>query len=172
MDDTNVIRYEPNGARLSKALQTDDLIGAVQRGHAEVNDALGYVLKTILDWLDSEKKVPKEFGPKIGMLRKYCNVPVRIRPLEILNEIRNPIMKDGVETLDPTKLRKLFDAINEMYGDRLNEDFRDVKTDRRYRDMSDAHKFAFLSAALMFGIAAIPEEIKAQAAAKLGVRLI
>lgn len=85
--------------------------------------------------------VPKEFGPKIGMLRKYCNIPVRIRPLEIFNAIRNPIMKDGLETLDPIKVQELGVA----------EDL--------------------LSAALMFGVAAIPEEIRAMAAKKHGIKI-
>ena len=180
MSDTIVISYEPNQGRLSKALETDDVIGAVQRGHAEVNDALGYVLSTILKWLGIEKQVPKEFGPKIGMLRKYFDVPVRIRPLELLNAIRNPIMKDGLEVLDPAKVEELFDAINEMYGGRLTREFTDVnvnpmtgeETTRRYCEMSESHKFAYLSFALMFGIAAIPQEIKSQAAQQLGVRLI
>lgn len=34
MTDTIVIGFEPNQVRLSKALETNDLIGAVQRGHA------------------------------------------------------------------------------------------------------------------------------------------
>ena len=55
MSHSIVISYQPNVIRLSKALETDDLLGAVQRGHAEVNDALGYVLVTILKWLGIDK---------------------------------------------------------------------------------------------------------------------
>lgn len=152
----------PDTARVFRALQTSDDIGALLRVHFDAERALSQVVNEA--YIDAKALNLKYFGQKLGALAAIGVLPLRLEPLVVLNKIRNDFAHRGRELIEDQDVKGLWDAINKYALGSITPDFSIIygltgATETKVLgSMSSREKLVVLASLATFWISALPDE--------------
>lgn len=157
---TLVISFNPDTKRLSKALFTEDDIGAVLRCHFEAERATVHAL-SLIDQNPPSKRSLQYLSQQLSRLEALGAPAPYLKPLRILNSHRNSFAHRGQEVLTEKQATELREAIGEVlpalktggslrvHGARpFNKTYDEATTKERY---------VMSTASALFLVAALPD---------------
>ena len=162
-----ILSYSPDTKRLARAFETRDAIGAAVRVHAEVDASIDHVLGILSRWVDHEKGLPRQFGPKLDQLSKFGFPGLRLTLLREFNAIRIELAHGKREVPTDGQIARLQSYVEKAIGRGLKDFELNLTSEVGhkqciYRDMTNAEKYVFLGALVTATTAAFPEEIRAK----------
>lgn len=154
--------YAVDSARMMRAMDTEDDIGAVIRLHFEIDRALEHVVGAIIP--NPEQLSHRYMDQRIRFLGALGLPEVRIAPARIMNEIRNRFAHKEKETLVDLDIIQLQKAVEALLGNVIPSHFALINNKKgsqrewRFGEMNLKQKFCLLGYMTLAGIATIEND--------------
>ncbi|MGY8635816.1 hypothetical protein RAD15_25425 [Bradyrhizobium sp. 14AA] len=163
MPDTTTFNFPVDTARMLRAIDTPDDIGAVVRLHFEIDRALEHIVTTMVP--AAQHLQHRFMDQRIRFLRALGLPEVRIEPAKVLNTIRNDFAHREKESLTAGDVDALEEPVSKLLGRRIPTHFalehrrRDgTRREWIYEQMSCKEKFCMLGFFALSGIATIEND--------------
>jgi hypothetical protein len=163
MHDVIVFDFKLDTARLMRAFESTDDVGAIIRTHYELDRALDHVL--VKFYANPRKLGANRVGPKIERLEALGFGGARVGAVRVVDDVRNGVAHRDREEICPQDVAVLRKQIDELSGKRFKDDWQfsykagDCSTSLAYGEMSLRQKFCFLAFLAIAALASLPHEV-------------
>lgn len=152
--------FDVDTARLKRAMDTSDDIGAVVRIHFEIERALEHVISAMIP--DAPVLKHRYMSDRIRFLLALGIPKVRTTPAKIINDIRNEFAHRAKEDISSSDVARLADSITNLLGQEIVDDFEILHTNTqqkwRYGEMSLKEQFCCLGFIALVKVASIEND--------------
>lgn len=162
MNSTVTFNFEPDSARLIRAIETPDDVGAVIRVHFEIDRALEHIVNVMIPTPSLLRH--QYMDSRIRFLLALGLPEVRIAPAKVINEIRNKFAHREKENFENSDIAKLSGSVTALIGKEVPTHFAlihkraDSQREWQYGDMTLKEKFCVLGYIALSGVATIEND--------------
>jgi hypothetical protein len=158
-----VFDFEIDTARLLRAFESADDVGAIIRTHYELDRALSHVLAKF--YANPKKLSANRVGPKIERLEALGFGGSRIEALRTIDDIRNAVAHRDQEEVRVQDVAALRTKIDELSSGRFSDEWRfsyraqSNTLATKYSDMTLRQQFCLLAFLAIAAVVALPHEV-------------
>jgi hypothetical protein len=159
---TVVFNFEVDTAKLMRAIDTDDDVGAIVRLQFELDRALEHIVRVMVP--DCKQLNHRYMDQRIRFLLSLGLPDIRVAPARVINNVRNSFAHREQDSFSTDDVARLHDAVAALTGTAIPTDFALInkKTDAyrewRYVEMTLKQKFCLLGFISLSGVATIEND--------------